>query len=165
MIPMLDNATELRIRLIEDELAIKHLIDEYGRRADTLDWEYWTETFTEDSMFDFDGSFGVMQGRDNIRETCRGNMAPVYEDFMHYMLNTIVSVDGSDIATGTGNIVFVGLPDKSRPDEFFAMGGRYKWEFRREHDGWKISRTHVTFLWNTNADINEVFAKPVDEDA
>jgi hypothetical protein len=148
---------EHRIRLIEDELAIKRLIDRYGRRADDFDWLGWSETLTEDSVFDFEGGFGLMRGRQQILEVCRDSMDPIYDDFIPYMLNILVDVDGSDIATGTGNIIFLALTDKDKPEQFLATGGRYRWEFRRTSIGWQIARTHLQFIWNNGADNDQVF--------
>jgi hypothetical protein len=154
---MTEQSLEHRLKLVEDELAIQKLMNVYCRRADAFQWESWAETFTEDSLFDFEGGFGTMRGRAEILEKCKGAMDHVYSSFIHYIVNVDVEVDGGDTATGTGNIVFAALTDDARPTAYYLSGGRYKWQFARTADGWRIAHTVLRFIWNNGADEDAVF--------
>lgn len=162
----MSNATlEQRIQLIEDELALKKLMNTYQRRADEFNWAEWAETFTEDSLFEFEGGFGRMEGKQFIHDTCKAAMDPIYDDFQHYMVNLDFEIDGSDIATGTGNIIFVALTDSSKPTEIYMAGGRYRWKFARTTDGWRIKHTMLQWVWNNGQDADGVFQVAETQDA
>ncbi|WP_197277035.1 nuclear transport factor 2 family protein [Sphingomonas profundi] len=161
---MTEQSLEQRIKLIEDELAVQKLMKTYCKRADAFDWVGWAECFTEDSLFEFHGGFGTMNGKADILEKCRGSMDHVYSSFIHYIVDIDVDVDGSDRATGTGNIIFAALTDDDKPTDYLLQGGRYKWEFARTADGWRIARTLLRFIWNNGADADSVFV-PDDEKA
>lgn len=148
---------EARIRRIEDELALKALINSYHKRADALDWAGWAESFTEDAVFEFK-SFGTMRGRQAIHDTCKAAMAHVYDAFQHYMVNLDFELAG-DTATGTGNLVFVGLTDAAAPTRHYMAGGRYQWRFARIAGGWRIRQARLEWLWNNGADAERVFAE------
>ena len=160
----MSNDLEKRIRLIEDELALKKLINTYHKRADAFDWVGWSETLTEDSLFEFVGGFGNMSGRRMIHDICKAQMDPVYDDFQHYMVNLDFEIDGSDTATGTGNIIFVAVEGGAKPTEIYMAGGRYNWKFVRTSDGWRIKQTLLQWVWNNGQDKAGVFT-PVTESA
>lgn len=157
---MTDNSLEARIQRLEDLAALEKLMNRYHKTADAFDWEAWAESFTEDAEFQFAGDFGfpTMVGKRQIHDTCKGLMDHVYQDMMHYMVNLDFDLTGPDSATGTGNIVFVALTDASKPDKFLMSGGRYRWEYRKTAQGWRIHRTVLHFLWNNGADEEAVFA-------
>lgn len=159
---MTDTTLEARIQRIEDELAIRKLMNLYCKRADAFEWDNWAETFTEDSEFEFEGGFGTMQGKQTILETCRGAMDHVYDDFIHYIVNVDADIDG-DTATGTGNIIFAALTDETRPTNVLLQGGRYKWTFKRTEAGWRIARTKLRFIWNNGGDEDAVFVPEEDK--
>lgn len=161
---MTEQNIEHRLKLVEDELAIQKLMNTYCKRADAFDWIGWAETFTEDSIFEFDGGFGTMRGKAEILEKCRGSMDHVYSSFIHYIVSVDVDVDGSDTAVGTGNIIFAALTDDEKPTAYYLSGGRYKWTFKRTVEGWRIAQTKLRFIWNNGNDQDAVFV-PDDEKA
>ena len=154
---MADATLEHRIKLLEDESALRKLINVYHKRADAFQWEAWAETFTEDSVFIFAGNFGTMRGRKQILEVCKGQMDHVYKIHHHIMVNLDFEVDGSDEATGTGNLIFTGMADAGTPTKYYQSGGRYRRTFRRTPEGWRIARTNLDFLWKNGADAENVF--------
>lgn len=149
--------SEQRLAVLEDKQALAELINAYGKVADRFDWEGWAEgAFTEDSEFVFVGGFGVMRGRNEILEVCKGSMDPFYDVMQHILVNLDFEVDG-DTATGTSNLIFTAIFDKDKPTDYYQAGGRYQWGFVRTEQGWRIAHTRLEFLWNNGADENSVF--------
>lgn len=155
---MTTESLETRIARIEDLRAITTLMNTYCARADAFDWVGWALTFTDDSVFEFPGAFGTMRGRDEIRETCKGLMDPVYDVMQHLMSNFEFELTGPDSAIGHGNLVFTGIADPAKQNQYFMSGGRYDWKFERTADGWRIAHTRLDFIWNNGADEDQVFA-------
>ncbi|MGD9604121.1 MAG: nuclear transport factor 2 family protein [Gammaproteobacteria bacterium] len=141
-----------------DVYALARLINNYHWRADHFDWVGWADSFTEDAEFDLPGTFGMMKGRQQIHDICKGNMDHVYEAMQHVMVNLDFEVGGADSATGHGNLIFTAIPDAARPHEYYQAGGRYNWKFRRTSAGWKICTARLEFLWNNGGDQSDVFA-------
>ncbi|MSR13934.1 MAG: nuclear transport factor 2 family protein [Gammaproteobacteria bacterium] len=161
---MSNETLESRLQRFEDERALEKLINTYHKRADAFDWGRWAETFTEDAVFEFAGGFGVMRGRQDIHDKCKGSMDHVYNVMQHIMVNLDFEVAGSR-ATGTGNLIFVGISDPQKPTEFYMSGGRYRWVFARTKDGWKIAEAFLEFIWTNGADAEAVFVPDDKKDA
>ena len=149
---------EARIARLEDLDALKKVINVYHQRADRFDWNAWAESFTEDSVFVFAESFGTMTGRQQILDICRDSMDHIYGVMQHIMINLDFELTGQDTATGHGNLIFTGIPDAAKPDQFVQSGGRYDWQFRRTPDGWRIAHSQLEFIWNNGGDSDDVFA-------
>ncbi len=147
---------ERRLQRIEHERALDKLINTYHKRADAFDWVGWAECFTEDAVFEFAGGFGVMRGRQDIHDKCKGQMDHVYRVMQHIMINLDFEVSG-ERATGTGNLIFVGVTDPQKATDFYMSGGRYRWQFALTKDGWKIAAAFLEFIWNNGADAAAVF--------
>lgn len=155
---------ESRLQRIEDERALEKLINTYHKHADVFDWIGWADCFTESAVFEFTGGFGVMRGRKDIHDKCKGAMDHVYEVQQHIMVNLDFATT-ADGATGTGNLIFVGIADKNNPANFYMAGGRYKWTFARSADGWKIAEAFLEFIWNNGADADAVFVAAENKNA
>lgn len=161
---MNSESLESRLQRIEDDRALTKLINTYHKRADAFDWNGWAETFTEDAVFEFAGGFGRMCGRKDIHDKCKGAMDHVYNVMQHIMVNLDFEVTG-DRATGTGNLIFVGIGDEHQPAAFYMAGGRYRWAFLRTQEGWKIADAFLEFIWNNGADEDAVFVPGENRDA
>ncbi|MBT8445614.1 MAG: nuclear transport factor 2 family protein [Gammaproteobacteria bacterium] len=152
------NKTEKTIQRLADMAALEKLINDYHWRADNFDWKGWADSFTKDAEFELPDTFGMMRGRKEIHDICKGNMDHVYGAMQHVMVNLDFDITGKNSATGHGNLIFTAIPDPEKPSECFTSGGRYNWEFTRTGKGWKISRARLVFLWNNGQDTADVFA-------
>lgn len=161
---MTDKSLEQRVQLIEDELALNKLVNIYHKRADEFDWAGWADTFTDDAVFEFDNGFGLMEGKQNIHDTCKAAMDHVYQDQQHIMINLYFDIDG-DTATGTGNLIFAAMTDVTNPVDHYLAGGRYRWKFQRTPQGWRFKHTNLKWLWNNGADKDSVFGGSAEADA
>lgn len=138
-------------RTIADRLALEKLINVYHKAADAFDWRGWSETFTEDAVFEVRGGFGEMRGRAEIHDRPKAAMDAVYAHMQHIIVNADFEIEG-DVAGGTANLVYIGVFDAGRPHEYYMAGGRYSWRFVRRPEGWRIARGLLEFLWNNGID-------------
>lgn len=143
-----------RLALLEDKEAIRTTLIRGWRALDYKDWDGWIRHWTEDAQFDF-GPWGVLDGKQAIRDKVVRSEEP-YAAMMHQLLNMHFEVDG-DRATGVGFMWFVGIADLSKSGEIISMGGPYDWEFRREPNGWKISRIVLAIWWQQGEDTTSAF--------
>lgn len=150
--------TEARLQRLEDDLALHALINNYHWQADAFNWAAWADCFTEDAEFDFSAEFGTMRGRQQIHDTCKGNMDHVYAVMQHVMVNLAFELTGADTARGHGNLIFTALPDSARPEQNFQSGGRYNWEFARTPQGWRIAKAKLEFIWTRGDNVGAVFS-------
>lgn len=74
-----------------------------------------------------------LQGREQIYQGCAEAMK-IFEVQVLVIANTRFRVNG-DEATGTGVVLFTGVPDARKPGEQVVSGGHYDWRFRRTPDG------------------------------
>ena len=115
-----------RLRQVEDKLALYDLMHDYQRLGDERRYKDWAECWTEDAVFE--NSFGSLKGKQEIFEACDGQMK-VFQDQEHVIGNTRFRISG-DEATGTGVLIFIGVPKVKEPGEFVITGGHYDWRFR-----------------------------------
>ena len=112
-------ALERRVAALEDELAIHRLIVGYGFAVDTGDAEATAALFTEDGVYDVDGTL-VMRGRQGVREMVLGkNHQALLPNCAHTIGPAVVRVDGDR-----------------------AVATAYSRIYRREADGirlWRLS--------------------------
>ncbi|MFA7597368.1 MAG: nuclear transport factor 2 family protein [Novosphingobium sp.] len=148
-------SVEERLTEIESKLALYDLMHDYQRLGDEKRYREWAECWTEDAVFE--NSFGSLHGKQEIFEACDGQMK-VFQDQEHLVGNTLFRVSG-DEATGTGVLIFIGVPDVGQPGEHVITGGHYDWRFRKTDDGWKISYAYLRFVWS-KGDRSGMFTTP-----
>jgi 3-phenylpropionate/cinnamic acid dioxygenase small subunit len=148
-------ALEKRIKLLEDKDAIKTLLNRYCNTADDREWEAFGKCFTEDGVLGFE-NWGEVVGPAKISDIS-SNAENRFEGLQHSMTNMQVDVDG-DEATCRCYLWFAATKDRKKPNEYYAFGGHYKFNFRRTPDGWRISRMQLKKMWAQNEDTEGVFS-------
>lgn len=144
MNPNMTMSVEQRLDEIESKLALYDLLHDYQRLADERRYRDWADCWTDDAVFE--NSFGSLNGKQEIYEACNSAM-DVFKVQQHVIGNTRFRISG-DEATGTGVVVFTGVPDAAKPGEHVVSGGHYDWRFRRTEAGWKMSYSFLRFIWS-----------------
>jgi len=127
---------EQRLRTVEDELEITRTVVEYGLAVDSGEAEVTGQLYTEDAVFDVDGT-NVMRGRAAVEAMVRG---PGHQSLLPKCAHTIgpvvVKVAG-DAAQVTGySRIYVATDDSF---DMFRIGCN-QWELERAGAGWQISK-------------------------
>ena len=131
---------EQRLRLVEDELAIRKVITAYSNTQDAHDYDAYVALFAKDG--EWTSGKNVFKGRDAIKNMLvglYGATPPGYvngESF-HISFNADVIVNGDKATAVSRHVLFMRGP-KGEPVPM--LSGRYDDEFVREDGAWKIQR-------------------------
>ena len=131
------DATEARLRKIEDVQAIQALLVHYGRELDKRDFAAYGALFAQDGSWT--GGMGTASGPDAIAKMVAagfGRMSPsLYESSYHVMSSFDIEVNG-DTATAWSRWtwVVVGANGKPQPER----AGHYEDRLVRERGAWKF---------------------------
>lgn len=122
--------------LLLDKLACKVLQETYSYAEIKRDPDLFASVWTEDA------TFGVVQGRDNIRTAAVGFFKAMesISDLRISPAGWHVEVDGD---TARGEFFILAQMKVPQPDgsaKVLHSDGSYAAEFRRTADGWRISR-------------------------
>ncbi len=137
-----------RIRLIEDKLALKELIDTFSILADQKEAQAQTLLFTENATVEtYRGdSLGTkLVGRKQIGEVF-GAFLGRFETVYHINGQQTVTIDG-DKASGTSYclVILIGVDNGKRIKTTFGV--YYHDEYARENNRWLIAKRKSTFAW------------------
>lgn len=145
------DALESRLKVVEDELALRRLVNSYFSIADRSDWGAWSELFTRDGIFVPPGTTDELKGPAAIHEGVNARLSGAFDASQHYITNLEIEVAG-DAATAAGELIFAALTDGAKPNHYLMMGGRYSWSFARIGGRWMITRAGNVFVWNNMPD-------------
>jgi hypothetical protein len=126
-----------RVERVEAELALHRLANDYCNGADYRDLARWQRVWTADAVWQTspDRSY---RGLDEIVAAVTGQWQS-FPIMQHSTVNHVVDVAG-DKATGRCDVIVqIQLGD----GRWIVGGGAYEDEYRRESDGWRISRRTV----------------------
>ncbi|KAH6972759.1 hypothetical protein BKA56DRAFT_620133 [Ilyonectria sp. MPI-CAGE-AT-0026] len=143
-----------RLQLLEDRDALATLLNRYCNTADDHKWDEFANCFIPDGVLGFE-KWGDVVGRDKIAAIA-GGAEDRFQGLQHSMTNMNFTVNG-DEASGTCYLWFAATMDTSKPHEYHAFGGPYKFNFKRTPEGWRISRMQLKKIWAQNEDTQKVF--------
>jgi len=139
-----------RLRLVEDKLAILHLIASHPPAADTGDEGYYRNAFASDGTVDLGGgkgasgneAIGAVVSRPEHREAIAGGLC-------HFAGLPRIEVNG-DTATAISYLQIITPHHGAAPMEVSGHGttsgfrihraGANRWDLVRTADGWKVKR-------------------------
>jgi hypothetical protein len=146
----LQTSVEDRLRMIEDTLAIYHLIASHPPAADTGTDRYYRNAFAKDGEIDLGGGKGAA-GNEAIAAIVKTpeHQAAIAGGLCHFAGLPRVELDG-DTAVATSYLQIITPDRQATPRELSGHGtsngfrihrvGANRWELRRDKDGWKVTR-------------------------
>ncbi|EMT63009.1 hypothetical protein ACKRZS_013191 [Fusarium odoratissimum] len=143
-----------RLQLLEDKDTLATLLNRYCNTADDHKWDEFADCFVPNGVLGFE-SWGDVVGVENIAAAARG-AEDRFQGLQHSMSNLQFTVNG-DTAEGRCYLWFSATMDTSKPHEYHAFGGHYRFKFQRTDKGWKISRMQLKKIWAQNEDTERVF--------
>ena len=144
------NETDLtsRIALLEDQAALKRLVDTFSSLADTKDIDAQVLLFTEDATVE-----SWSDGQKGSTFTSRAELAKAFGGFLaqfstvyHINGQQVVTVDG-DQATGTSYCLVVLIREEDGKVIRRASGVRYADSYIRQDGQWLIAGRTSHFEW------------------
>ncbi|KAL7916692.1 hypothetical protein GGI35DRAFT_433839 [Trichoderma velutinum] len=142
-----------RLALLEDINALHTLMSRYSNSSDNHDWDGFADCFVPNGVLGV-GDWGDIVGRENIKQAASAENA--YQGLYHSISNLNFIVHGNT-ATGTGYLHFVATMDLQKPHGSFSRGARYKFEYQRTDDGWRIQSMHSDNIWSQGIDPHGLF--------
>ncbi len=150
---------EQRVRLVEDELAIRKVITAYSNTQDAHDYDGYVALFAKDGEWASGSS--VFKGHTAIKNMLVGLYgAPppgyVNGESFHISFNADVSVSGDKAIAVSRHVLFMRGP-KGEPVPM--LSGRYDDEFVREDGKWKILRRLDTPVMPTAGEWSKIISE------
>ena len=140
---------------IETWWHLSQLMTRYANACDDRDWVHYRSVFTADARIDYTGAYGRAGPVDEIVPWMQRIMDPrILPSSQHMLANLEFRRDG-DSASGRAQYF--------NPDVFvengrrigLLNGGTYRFEARRESDGWRLVRLSAKLEWSTRAELTE----------
>lgn len=145
---------EQRIQRLEDQAALKHLVDTFANLADNKDVASQMLLFTEDATVNTyfgDTLFATMTGRDEIAQVFSGFLAN-FETVYHINGQMTVEIDG-DHATADHYCQVVLISEVAGKQFKNTNGVIYKDEYTRLHGQWRIAKRVARFTWRDQSEL------------
>jgi uncharacterized protein (TIGR02246 family) len=150
---------EQRVRLVEDELAIRKVITAYSNTQDAHDYDGYVALFAKDG--EWVSGTNVFKGHEAIKNMLVGLYgAPppgyVNGESFHISFNADVTVSGDKAIAVSRHVLFMRGP-KGEPVPM--LSGRYDDEFVREDGKWKILRRLDTPVMPTAGEWSKIISE------
>ena len=144
-----------RLQIIEDQLALKELVDTFSVLADVKETDAQTLLFTEDAELNSyaDGKLvSTLRGREAIGKAFANYLAN-FETVYHINGQQTVHLDG-DSATGIAycDVTLVGMQNGVKTATRRAT--RYQDTYVRRDGRWLIAKRNTYFLWTETKPVN-----------
>ena len=145
---------EQRIQQLEDQAAIKRVVDIFANLADVKDVTSQMDLFTEDAIVETyfgDTLFAAMQGREQINTVFSGFIAN-FSALYHMNGQFTVEIDG-DKASSTHYCLVVLLSEDAQGKAWKNFNGViYQDEYVRRDGQWLIAKRVARFTWRDVSD-------------
>lgn len=146
---------EQRIQRLEDQAALKRLVDTFSNLADEKDVASQMHLFTEDATVDTyfgDTLFASMRGREEIGRVFSSFLAN-FENVYHINGQQTVEIDG-DRATSCHYCMVVLIATVEGKKQTNTNGVIYKDEYVRRDGQWLIAKRLARFAWRDQRELN-----------
>ena len=143
------SATVMNAQQIEDQLALKRLVDTFSNLADVKDVDSQVLLFTEDAevISRSNGQVFTSKGREEIGKAFAGYLA-LFDVVYHLNGQQVVDIDG-DTATGI-SYCFVTLIGQGKKNQ---SGVRYHDTYVKQDGRWLIKKRESDFMFTTIDDM------------
>ncbi|MBE0556332.1 MAG: nuclear transport factor 2 family protein, partial [Proteobacteria bacterium] len=140
-----NNDLAARIQALEDLESIRKMKHKYFRCIDRALWdELVDDCFTREAVADF-GEYGIVQGREKLREFYRDKVGSAYKLCVHQGHNPEIDLTSETTATGIWQLENFMVTVK--PEKGYWIAAFYEEEYARENGKWKISKTKIPLIF------------------
>lgn len=126
-----------------DELDVQRVLHDYAWACDNKAWDRLPTVFAADAHLDYSVTGGPAGGREEVTAWLEASLGRV-PMIQHVVSNFQLEVSADQ---ASGRAMFTMYGDLPGLEELFVTGGYYDLEFRREPDGWKITRLYEDNRW------------------
>jgi uncharacterized protein (TIGR02246 family) len=133
-----------------DRVALRMLVEQYARGADTRDAALFADVFSDDGVLVT--SRGEVKGREELL-----TIAPKlsrYRATMHLVANHSVDFQDGDHATGVTYCQASHVREVEGVDKVYVMNIVYHDVYVREPRGWRIAHRRLELPWDEDRPLN-----------
>jgi uncharacterized protein (TIGR02246 family) len=128
-------ALESRLRLLEDEREIRHLLTGYGPRVDSGAADDVAALWTEDGVYDVDEVHLGSQDAIRAMVESRGHQHWIEGGCAHFVGPARITIDGDEAVAVCHSLMVVNTEDGFRVRRATAN----HWQLTRTPDGWRTT--------------------------
>jgi uncharacterized protein (TIGR02246 family) len=139
---------EVRLRRVEDQLAIRQLVAEYGFAVDAHDIDRLASLFTPDAVWDMTNGSMRMEGRDEVIGRY-GAVIQTYGPSNHIAHHQAIYLDDADPDRATGLVN--GHAEVWVDDRPMLAALLYDDVYRRFEGSWRFAQRTMSFLYYLDA--------------
>ncbi len=144
----------VELATVMDRLAVDGLVTDYAVAVDDGDWEAYRKLFTPDGRADYRSAGGIEGDVGSVAEWLAESMR-AFAMRQHLIVNRRVRFgilerdtgDTAQVQADYVNPMRLAGDGSAAPD--FVCGGRYAFELRRTHDGWRLREVVVREKWRS----------------
>jgi hypothetical protein len=140
---------------IETWWQIQQLMTRYALACDDRDWTRYREVFTTDALIDYTEAYGRAGSVDEIVPWIERIMSRELLPSSQHMLANLDYRSVGDTASGRVHYFNPDVFVENGRKVGLINGGVYRFEARRQADGWRLTRLHARLLWSTRAELTE----------
>jgi hypothetical protein len=126
-----------------DQGGVERTLYDYAWACDNRDWDLLGTVFAADAHLDYSSTGGPVGGRDEIVAWLRDSLSQVTM-IQHVVSNFQIDFDGDRAAGRAMFLTAVRIPGL---DDLLTTGGYYDLAFRRQEEGWKLTRLVEDNRW------------------
>lgn len=133
----------LALQTVQDELAIRGLLNAYATHLDGRQFRDWVALFTADGRWD--GGLGEFEGQDALLDMLHSNLgtAPLEGEryrSLHLFSNPVIEIDGNT-ATASSRYAFYAAGEDGAPRPLLV--GHYEDRLLKTDHGWRFAERRV----------------------
>jgi hypothetical protein len=140
---------------IETWWLLQQLLTRYANACDDRDWARYRKLFTPDARIDYTEAYGRAGSVDEIVPWLEQIMDPRLLPSSQHLLANLVFERAGDTASGRAQYFNPDVFVENGRKVGLINGGVYRFDARRDTDGWRLSRLHAKLLWSTRAELTE----------
>ena len=131
-----------RLEDLIEKAAISDVIHAYCYHFDRAEAEEVLALFTDDAVVDYGPDVPTMEGLAEISPMIERGLSTFFAATSHHISNLSIAFESPDVAKSVSYLYAWHRYQDGRPNS--ELWGQYHHEFRRNAEGWKISRLLLT---------------------
>ena len=145
---MEDGKLQQKMQELVDRMTLVDMVSRLGRWLDEKGFDDPAANaalFMPDLVLETPG--GTAQGIEDVAAQARRRHSDARTQHVH--TNVLIDLDG-DAATAEANLIVTFVPNGRPATDFYQVGTRYRFTFKRTGEGWRFASIRDRQIWRSN---------------